>query len=86
MVDENILKLEVKRLQMYLHSRSDEIMSLAKRKLQLETVMKDCRNEIQIHRDMLATEIRSADDERQQISSELTERIAKIDKLRKRYR
>lgn len=47
--------------------------------------MKERRNEIVIHTDMLKAQIRAADDERQQISSELHERIAKIDKLRKRY-
>lgn len=34
---------------------------------------------------MLRAQIRAADDERQQISAELHERITKIDKLRKRY-
>ena len=47
--------------------------------------MKERRNEIMIHTDMLRAQIRAADDERQQISSELHERISKIDKLRKRY-
>jgi len=47
--------------------------------------MKERRNEIGIHSDMLRAQIRAADDERQQISSELHERISKIDKLRKRY-
>lgn len=47
--------------------------------------MKERRNEIVIHTDMLRAQIRAAEDERQQISSELHERISKIDKLRKRY-
>ena len=40
MVDENIMKLEVKRLRDMLNDRSDEVMSQEKRKLQLETVSK----------------------------------------------
>lgn len=40
MVDENIMKLEVKRLRDMLNERSDEVMSQEKRKLQLETVSK----------------------------------------------
>ena len=34
---------------------------------------------------MLKAQVKAADEERQQISSELHERISKIDKLRKRY-
>ncbi|XP_067948183.1 coiled-coil domain-containing protein 39-like [Watersipora subatra] len=85
MVDDNLLKLEIKRLREMLNAKADDVLSLEKRKLQLETAMKERRNEINIHTDMLRAQTRAADDERQQISSELHERIAKIDKLRKRY-
>lgn len=85
MVEENILKLEIKRLRDMLNQKSDSVLSLEKRRLQLETAMKERRNEIDIHKEMLTAQLRAADDERQTISAELHERIAKIDKLRKRY-
>lgn len=85
MVDQNILKLEIKRLRGMLNSKADEVFGLEKRRLQLETAMKERREEIYIHKEMLEAQYRSANTERQQISAELQERIAKIDKLRKRY-
>ncbi|XP_068685794.1 coiled-coil domain-containing protein 39-like [Montipora capricornis] len=85
MVDENILKLEIKRLRETLSSKADNVLNLEKRKLQLETAMHQRRHEIDTHKDMLKAQIKSAEEERQTVSSELHERISKIDKLRKRY-
>ena len=84
MVEENILKLEIKRLRDILNSKADEVLSLEKRKLQLHTAMKERTQEVNIHTEMLTAQYRAAETERMQISAELHERIAKIDKLRKR--
>ncbi|BFZ06218.1 hypothetical protein BsWGS_09257 [Bradybaena similaris] len=85
MVDENLLKLKIKKLQDLLNSKADGIMSLEKRKLQLNTAMKERQLEIKIHKEMLQAQIKATDEERQQINAELHERISKIDKMRKRY-
>ena len=47
--------------------------------------MKERHNEINIHKEMLNAQHRAVNEERQQISAELHERISKIDKLRKRW-
>lgn len=85
MVDENLLKLEIRKLRDLLMSRADDVMSLEKRKLQLDTAMKERHQEITIHKEMLTAQVKATDEERQQISAELHERISKIDKLKKRY-
>ncbi|KAK3603714.1 hypothetical protein CHS0354_023327 [Potamilus streckersoni] len=85
MVDQNIMKLETKRLRNLLREHADDVLSLEKRRLQLETAMKERHQEINIHKEMLQAQVRAVDEERQQISAELHERISKIDKLRKRY-
>ncbi|XP_053316175.1 coiled-coil domain-containing protein 39 [Spea bombifrons] len=85
MVEDNILKLEIKRLRDMLYSKADDVFSLEKRRLQLHTAMKERTEEITIHKEMLKSEIRFMDQERQNISSELHDRLAKVDKMRKRF-
>ncbi|CAJ0951359.1 unnamed protein product, partial [Ranitomeya imitator] len=85
MVDDNILKLEIKRLRDMLHNKADDVFSLEKRKLNLQTAMKERTQEIAIHKEMLKSQLRLADQERQTMSQEFHERLAKVDKMRKRF-
>jgi UDP-glucose:O-linked fucose beta-1,3-glucosyltransferase len=85
MVDDNILKLEIKQLRDTLNSKADSVLSLEKRKLQLQTAMSERAHEINIHKGMLQAQIKTLTSEKQKLSSEVHERFSKIDKLRKRY-
>ncbi|XP_049631867.1 coiled-coil domain-containing protein 39 [Suncus etruscus] len=85
MIEDNLLKLEVKRTRELLHSKAEEVLSLEKRKQQLITAMKERIEEIKVHKTMLASQIRLVDQERQGISAEYHERLSKIDKLKNRY-
>lgn len=67
MVEDNILKLEIKRLKDMLYSKADDVFSLEKRKLQLQTAMKERTQEISVHKEMLKSQIRLVDQERQNI-------------------
>ena len=85
MVEDSILKLEVKRLRDLLNEKADNVLSLEKKNLELTTAMKERKQEIGIHKDMLFSQIKAAEEERRTVSAELHQRMAKIDKLRKRY-
>ncbi|XP_044111052.1 coiled-coil domain-containing protein 39 isoform X2 [Neovison vison] len=85
MIEDNLLKLEVKRTREMLHSKAEEVLSLEKRKQQLHTAMEERIEEIKVHKTMLASQIRYVDQERQNISAEFHERLSKIDKLKNRY-
>ena len=47
--------------------------------------MRERHHEISIHKEMLQAQLKGAEEERSTVSSELHERITKIDKLRKRF-
>jgi len=78
------MKLQLKRIRDRLNDKADQVYDLEHRKLQLETAMKERRHEIDIHTEMLTAQLKAGNEEKSQISLELHERIAKIDKLRKR--
>ncbi|XP_039077129.1 coiled-coil domain-containing protein 39 [Hyaena hyaena] len=85
MIEDNLLKLEVKRTREMLHSKAEEVLSLEKRKQQLHRAMEERIEEIKVHKTMLTSQIRYVDQERQNISAEFHERLSKIDKLKNRY-
>ncbi|KAI2667294.1 Coiled-coil domain-containing protein 39 [Labeo rohita] len=85
MVEKGLLKMEVQRLRDLLYDRADGVLSLEKRRLQLQTAMKEKEQEIRVHREMLAKQIKLTEQERQGLSAAVNESLFKIDKMRKRY-
>ncbi|NWX49389.1 CCD39 protein, partial [Steatornis caripensis] len=85
MVEDNLLKLELNRLQDTLYNKTEKVLTLEKQKLKLKEAIAERTEEIKIHKAMLASQIRLVDQERQRISAEFQDRLNKIDKLRCRY-
>jgi UDP-glucose:O-linked fucose beta-1,3-glucosyltransferase len=85
MVNENVLKLEIRRKRMQLNYRADDVFSLEQQQLQLKAAMDERMDEILIHKELLRTQMKEAKDQRSTVFKELQERESRIDKLRKRH-
>uniref|UniRef100_A0A8B9CY20 Coiled-coil domain-containing protein 39 n=1 Tax=Anser brachyrhynchus TaxID=132585 RepID=A0A8B9CY20_9AVES len=85
MIEDNLLKLELKRLQDTLCNKTEKVLTLEKQKLEINKAIAERTEEIKVHKAMLDSQIRLVDQERQRISAEFQDRLNKIDKLRCRY-
>ena len=85
MVEESMLRLELRKLRDYLNTHADEVYSLATRKLQLSLALEERNKEINIQRDMLRIQMKNAEEGRVSAGLELKERIKKVEHMKKRY-
>ncbi|NXK37692.1 CCD39 protein, partial [Piprites chloris] len=85
MVENNLVKLELKRLKDTLCNKTEKVLSMEKQRLELNKAIAERNEEIKIHKAMLESQIRLVEQERQRRSAEFQECLSKIDKLRRRY-
>ncbi|XP_020665130.3 coiled-coil domain-containing protein 39 [Pogona vitticeps] len=85
MIEDNLLKLELKRVRDTLYSKAEKVLSLEKQKQQLKAAMEERMADIKVHKAMIETQIRIIEQERQTLSAEFHERLSKIEKLKSRY-
>ncbi|OXB82471.1 UNVERIFIED_CONTAM: hypothetical protein H355_000729 [Colinus virginianus] len=67
MIEDNLLKLELKRLQDILCNKTEKVLTLEKQKLELKKSIAERTEEIKIHKAMLDSQIRLVDQERHRI-------------------
>jgi len=85
LVQHDIMKLEIKKLKYTVNVESDKVFSLENRKYQLEMSMEEREKEIQVHKDILVSELKAAEEERHKVAKELQKRKVKVKNLHVKY-
>jgi len=85
MVDENILRLELRRLRSALEHRADTVLSLESKQLTLSLSLESRSNEIIAHRDVLMLQLKQAQEDRSRSNGTLREKKVKVEQLKRRY-
>jgi predicted nucleic acid-binding Zn-ribbon protein len=85
LVQHDIMKLEIKKLRDTVNVEADRVYGLENRKYQLEMSMEEREKEIQVHKDILVSELKAAEEERHKVAVELQVRSQKVKNLRIKY-
>ena len=85
LVQHDMMKLEIKDLKEKVHEKADEVFGLENRKYQLEMSMEEREREIQVHKDILVSELKAAQAEKHQVKVELQQRTNMVKNLRIKY-
>ena len=71
LIQHDIMKLEIKKLRETVNVESDNVFGLENMKYQLEMSMEEREKEIQVHKDILVSELKAAESERHKVAVEL---------------
>lgn len=85
LVSHDCMKLEIKKLRDTVNVEADRVYGLENRKSQLEMSMEEREKEIQVHKDILLSEYKAAEEERHKVAVELQFRKSRVKNLRIKY-
>lgn len=85
LVQHDCMKLEIKKLRDTVNVEADRVYGLENRKYQLEMSMEEREKEISVHKDILVSEEKAAEEERHKVAVELQLRKNKVKNLRIKY-
>ncbi|XP_008431520.1 coiled-coil domain-containing protein 39 [Poecilia reticulata] len=85
LVNNNLLKAEVKRIRDIIYKDADSMMSWEMRKLELEKAMKEREEEIHVYSEMLRHQLKITEQDRLKLSMELNEELSKVETVKNRF-
>lgn len=85
LVQHDCMKLEIKKLRDTVNVEADRVYGLENRKYQLEMSMEEREKEIQVHKDILVSELKAAEEERHKVAVELQQRKNLVKNFRIKY-
>ena len=85
MVQNDVMRLEVKRRRDALNSKADEVFSLENRRQQLKLSMEERKEEISVHTEVRRAQIKAGEEEKHKNAVELGKRRSVVDKLKSKY-
>uniref|UniRef100_A0A3B3XLU2 Coiled-coil domain-containing protein 39 n=1 Tax=Poecilia mexicana TaxID=48701 RepID=A0A3B3XLU2_9TELE len=84
LVNNNLLKTEVKRIRDIIYKDADSMTSWEMRKLELEKAMKEREEEIHVYSEMLRHQLKITEQDRQKLM-ELNEELSKVEMVKNRF-
>ncbi|RVE61453.1 hypothetical protein OJAV_G00170770 [Oryzias javanicus] len=84
-LEHKMLQLEVNRKRELLDKKEDSVQSLEKRKLELQTAMRERDEEIKLFLNLIKKQLKNSEKEKNKLNVELNEKLMKIEQLKIRF-
>ena len=85
LLSHDVMKLEVRKIKDAVKDEADKVVGLENKKSQLEMSLEEREKEINVHKEILNSELKCAEEERHKVAVELQERKNRVKNLKIKY-